>query len=445
MKPVIGAWPVMTMRRTDVKMTRLRIGHTSFKHGHLLLGEYAPESPSSLAYYFKILSLPSHALKDVNLSTGVKRIYDTRSHNIQTFKERTKLLLSERSLPDVDIHQRNILQFQPWNTPRFHYINPLAAYNKSAVAPVTFQCIFPYHRSCYSDYSSTYTNGSKRTDYVGRGVVMEDNMCGYRYYPVVCDIIDITSRLHGKGCDIQFCWIPSHVGITGNEQADMVARSATTELPITVPLCDMKRVILHRTDSVWQKSWNAQTNNKLHCVKPVIGAWLVMTMRRTDVKLTRIRIGHTRFTHRLFWGFYLGLRSLPHLSSCCGQREIANICRQSCRKRVEYPALFPSFIQAEGVPHENVTLFICHISPILSIIQPSIQALLYADDLQISSEDSDMRLIERQLQTPVNKLVKWCDMNGHSVSASKSCCVHICRKSGLHPEPAIFICETHIP
>ncbi|GFX90038.1 RNase H domain-containing protein [Trichonephila clavipes] len=65
-----------------------------------------------------------------------------------------------------------------------------------------------------------------------------------RCHPVVCDIIDITSRLHGKGCDIQFCWIPSYVAITGNEQADIVARSATTKLPLTVPLCDMKRSIV---------------------------------------------------------------------------------------------------------------------------------------------------------------------------------------------------------
>ncbi|GFW43271.1 RNase H domain-containing protein [Trichonephila clavipes] len=99
-----------------------------------------------------------------------------------------------------------------------------------------------------------------------------------RCYPVVCDIIDITSRLHGKGCDIQFCWIPSHVGITGNEQADIVARSVTTELPITVPLCDMKLVIQYRIDNAWQESWNLQTNKKLHCVKPDIGALPVMSM-----------------------------------------------------------------------------------------------------------------------------------------------------------------------
>ncbi|GFT91690.1 putative RNA-directed DNA polymerase from transposon X-element [Trichonephila clavipes] len=47
-------------------------------------------------------------------------------------------------------------------------------------------------------------------------------------------------------------------------------------------------------------------------------------------------------------------------------------------------------------------------------------ASLYVDDLQISCEGSDMCMIERQLQTAVNNFVKWCDSNGHSISASKS-------------------------
>ncbi|GFY17264.1 RNase H domain-containing protein [Trichonephila clavipes] len=60
----------------------------------------------------------------------------------------------------------------------------------------------------------------------------------------------------------------------------------------------MKRVILHHISQLWQESWSQQLDNKLHSVKPVIVAWPVMPMRRTDVKLTRLRIGHTRFTHR---------------------------------------------------------------------------------------------------------------------------------------------------
>ncbi|GFT69177.1 uncharacterized protein TNCV_2253401 [Trichonephila clavipes] len=72
-------------------------------------------------------------------------------------------------------------------------------------------------------------------------------------------------------------------------------------------------------------------------------------------------------------------------------------------------------------------------------------ASLYVDDLQISCEGSDMRMIERQLQTAVNNILKWCDTNGHSISASKSCCVHFCRKRGIHPDPEIRIRDIQIP
>ncbi|GFW02225.1 pggt1b [Trichonephila clavipes] len=51
---------------------------------------------------------------------------------------------------------------------------------KSTVAPVVFQRVFAYHRSQYSRYSAIYTDGSKRADYVGCGLVIEDIMHGYR-------------------------------------------------------------------------------------------------------------------------------------------------------------------------------------------------------------------------------------------------------------------------
>ncbi|GFV92390.1 integrase catalytic domain-containing protein [Trichonephila clavipes] len=314
----------------------------------------------SLASYFKILSVPSHPLQNVYMITSMKRLYDARPSNIRPFMDRMKLLVSELDLPNVNIQQRNLLLFQPWNTPRFHYINSFASYSKSIVTPVIFQRVFTYHRSQYSRYSAIYTDGLKRADYVGCGVVIEDVTHGYRLdpscsvftaeavaiyralqsidsnmprkyciytdsmsvleahenyndrcHPVVCNVLDITSRMHSKGFDIVFCWLPSHVGIIGNEQTDSAARSATTHLPLAVPLSDIKRAILHHIFKIWQESWSLQLDNKLHSVKPVIGAWPMMPMRRTDVRLTRLRICHTRFTHR---HLLLGEDALLYLS-----------------------------------------------------------------------------------------------------------------------------------
>ncbi|GFY16077.1 RNase H domain-containing protein [Trichonephila clavipes] len=96
----------------------------------------------SFAYNFKILSVPSHPLKNVYMSTSMKRLYDVRLSNIWPFMNRMKRLITELALPIVEIQQRNLLLFQPWNTPRFHYINPFANYSKYTVTPVIFQRVF---------------------------------------------------------------------------------------------------------------------------------------------------------------------------------------------------------------------------------------------------------------------------------------------------------------
>ncbi|GFV32031.1 putative RNA-directed DNA polymerase from transposon X-element [Trichonephila clavipes] len=84
-------------------------------------------------------------------------------------------------------------------------------------------------------------------------------------------------------------------------------------------------------------------------------------------------------------------------------------------------------------------------SSILNHLPPSVRGMLYVDDLQVSCQGSDMRLVERQLQTTVNRLVKWCDQNGHTISPSKSSCVHFCRKRNLHSDPFIHIGNIQIP
>ncbi|GFV06230.1 RNase H domain-containing protein [Trichonephila clavipes] len=180
-----------------------------------------------------------------------------------------------------------------------------------------------------------------------------------RCHPVVCKILEITSRLYGKGFDIVFRWLPSHVGIIGNEQANNAAKSATTHLPLAVPLSDMKRVIMHHIFKLWQESWSQQLDNKLHSVKPVIGAWPVMPMRRTDVKLTRLRIGHTRLTHRhLLFGEHA-----PECPSCNVSYTVHHIlidCPVFNHHRITFfhtSILTLSDLVGE-IPHRNLFAFI---------------------------------------------------------------------------------------
>ncbi|CAL1273150.1 unnamed protein product, partial [Larinioides sclopetarius] len=40
------------------------------------------------------------------------------------------------------------------------------------------------------------------------------------------------------------------------------------------------------------------TEKGLHSVKPTISKWPILSYRKSDVKVSRLRIGHTRYTHR---------------------------------------------------------------------------------------------------------------------------------------------------
>ena len=100
------------------------------------------------------------------------------------------------------------------------------------------------------------------------------------------------------------------------------------------------------------------------------------------------------------------------------------------------------FIQEEGVPQGSVlsvTLFAIKINNILKQLPPTVRGSLYVDDLQISCHGKDMRYIERQLQTAVNRLMNWSGKNGFNFSPDKTTCLHFCRLKNLHLDPEIFI------
>ena len=104
-----------------------------------------------------------------------------------------------------------------------------------------------------------------------------------------------------KRKEILFCWLSIHVDITGNETADRKAKESLKLNMSTfeVPFNNFKPFINTYILSEGQKSWETAAFNKLHAIKPVIrsNSSAIRNIRREDVVITRLRIGHTRFTH----------------------------------------------------------------------------------------------------------------------------------------------------
>ncbi|GFR88427.1 ribonuclease HI [Elysia marginata] len=102
---------------------------------------------------------------------------------------------------------------------------------------------------------------------------------------------------------ITLVWIPSHVGIPGNEKVDELAKLALEKkLPDSnsVIWSDLKPRVNRYTMHSWQAEWNLEVENKLHEIQPILGEKvgnLERLNQRQESVLTRLHIGHSRITH----------------------------------------------------------------------------------------------------------------------------------------------------
>ncbi|GFX81981.1 RNase H domain-containing protein [Trichonephila clavipes] len=111
------------------------------------------------------------------------------------------------------------------------------------------------------------------------------------------------------------CWVfRPHAtnGILGNSKADNAARSMSDHMMQLVCYQDLKSSIQHYIHLIWQGTLDQQIIYKLHSIHPPTAHWAAVPVRRHDVRLTRLRIGHTRLTHR-----YLLLGEGPPVCKFC--------------------------------------------------------------------------------------------------------------------------------
>lgn len=177
------------------------------------------------------------------------------------------------------------------------------------------------------------------------------------------DIKSILSSLYqcqAAGKEIVLAWIPSHMGISGNEEADLAANQAATELcpeGLTLGRAGMMHKVRISVTNEWRERWRQSGNYLTQWRDEVTRRRIVDEMTRRDqVVLNRVSLGHTRLTHV----HYITKEPTPLCPHCNERLDVDHLiflCPLYEQQRVQCN-LTKTSLKGIGEPSRNVIKFI---------------------------------------------------------------------------------------
>ena len=241
----------------------------------------------SLRYYARLHQVQSPPV--LRISEPVLQYYTSRPHLPASYPLRIRPLLSASSLSMADVILFRPALYPPWLLPQPVVCHSMFPYTKSSSSPTALRLAFLEHLTTHSSAIHVYTDGSKSSHGTGFAVLFPDRSYQYSLpfvasvltaelhallmavkrahnsssssfilfsdslsallmlraascrHPIVLQILEWLFRLSLRKKSITFCWVPSHVGITGNEQVDALARESVNFPclpPRSIPVSD---------------------------------------------------------------------------------------------------------------------------------------------------------------------------------------------------------------
>jgi ribonuclease HI len=297
-----------------------------------------------LQYGCRISSVPSHPVREL-----LNTYFPIQDHLAQTYvlsavgrlyDEMRLANISPEKIPEITMPQR----YQTWALP-VH--STLANTLKASWAPKQWQQEFEnLVTTKYSDHMHIYTDGSLKEDKCGCGVWSKEytlvarlppsatiytaelyaiyaaiKFSGTRTGPhvIFTDSLSAVTALKASNCTAHYLlmwiaaaltippgtnitieWVPSHMGIHGNEQADKLACTSSS-LENTTTVAPSATELRRQIHTFYRTAWNTQWSSLSPATtsfKPQLGSIMYMDLpRQQQVPLTRIRLGVSLLTH----------------------------------------------------------------------------------------------------------------------------------------------------
>ena len=343
----------------------------------------------SLQYYIRASRLPNSMVMKCLKDASLDNRYANTARKPKALSYKIRQLTASLGVTLPRIEPMHHCSLGPWQIPKAQCCLALTSHSKNETSAEVYWNLFQSHKHLAD--IEIYTDGSKGEDGVGAAAIIVKGSQRVELTKKLHDISSIFTaellaieislknikRFKDKACvlytdslsSIQaikgskvddrrigviletlatldqqnvrvcLCWIPGHAGIRGNEEVDLLAKRVCRKTSIdksVVPSSDCKAYIKQVVKQRWQNRWdNITDNKKLRSIQPSIDKKIRKLNRKDDIKLTRLRIGHTRFTH----GHLLLGEDLPVCIECEVPMTVKHIlldCGNNILDRLEF-------------------------------------------------------------------------------------------------------------
>ena len=330
----------------------------------------------SMQYAVKLYSNQTNPTHDIVFNPKCEEEFSNRPTAIPSFGIRIAEHIENSRIHLQYISPIKVSDIPPWKLKQPAVITQLSETTKQNTYPDEYKEKFERIRRNWPGFKEIYTDGSKLNEQASSAMVTENNIfskrlpdyasifsaevealqMALRYIQISAQkqfmiFVDSKSvleaisninldnpkivaflQLHhevAKDNTIVFCWIPSHIGIVGNEKADKAAKEALNMEPteLLLPNSDFKPNIKQYARALWQLEWDSNTGNKLRQIQSLVGKQQPkLSSIRDDMVIRRARIGHTNITHK-----FLMVNADPPVCATCNVQLTVNHILIDCR------------------------------------------------------------------------------------------------------------------